>query len=75
MVVWNDFLAPLVYLQEPSKVDPRLRPAIFSTAAVGGTPWHLLMAASVLVILPVVALFFLAQRTFIEGITTTGIKG
>ena len=42
---------------------------------LGGTPWHILMAASVLTILPVIALFFLAQRTFIKGIATTGIKG
>ncbi len=74
MVVWNDFLAPLVYLQRPEQFTLALGLDNFQSA-VGGTPWHLLMAASVLVILPVVALFFLAQRTFIEGITTTGIKG
>jgi multiple sugar transport system permease protein len=74
MVVWNDFLAPLVYLQRPEQFTLALGLDNFQSA-VGGTPWHLLMAASVLVILPVMALFFLAQRTFIEGITTTGIKG
>jgi multiple sugar transport system permease protein len=74
MVVWNDFLAPLVYLQRPEQFTLALGLDNFQSA-VGGTPWHLLMAASVLVILPVIALFFLAQRTFIEGITTTGIKG
>jgi multiple sugar transport system permease protein len=41
----------------------------------GGTPWHQLMAASVLVISPILILFFLAQKTFIEGIATTGMKG
>ena len=41
----------------------------------GGTPWHHLMAASVLVIAPVLVLFFLAQKTFVEGISTTGMKG
>ena len=41
----------------------------------GGTDWNLLMAGSVLVILPVLVLFFLAQKTFIEGIATTGMKG
>jgi multiple sugar transport system permease protein len=74
MLVWNDFLAPLVYLQRPQQFTLALGLANFQSA-VGGTPWQLLMAASVLVILPVIALFFLAQRTFIEGITTTGIKG
>jgi multiple sugar transport system permease protein len=42
---------------------------------LGGSQWNLLMAASVLIILPVVILFFVAQRSFLRGITTTGIKG
>lgn len=74
MVVWNDFLAPLVYLQRPEQFTLALGLQNFQSQS-GGTPWHLLMAASVLVILPVIGLFFLAQRTFIEGIATTGIKG
>lgn len=74
MVVWNDFLAPLVYLQRPEQFTLALGLQNFQSQ-LGGTPWHLLMAASVLVILPVIALFFLAQRTFIKGIATTGIKG
>ena len=41
----------------------------------GGTEWNLLMAASVLVCLPIIVLFFLSQRTFIAGIATTGVKG
>ena len=40
----------------------------------GGTQWNMLMAASTLVVLPVIVLFFLAQRTFIQGITVTGLK-
>jgi multiple sugar transport system permease protein len=74
MAVWNDFLAPLVYLQRPEQFTLALGLQNFQSA-LGGTPWHTLMAASVLVILPVIALFFLAQRTFIKGIATTGIKG
>jgi multiple sugar transport system permease protein len=74
MAVWNDFLAPLVYLQRREQFTLALGLQNFQSQ-MGGTPWHLLMAASVLVILPVVGLFFLAQRTFIEGIATTGIKG
>jgi len=42
---------------------------------LGGSQWNLLMAAAVLVIVPVLLLFFLAQKTFIKGISTTGIKG
>ena len=40
----------------------------------GTTEWHYLMAASTLVILPVITLFFFAQRSFIEGIALTGAK-
>lgn len=42
---------------------------------VGGTQWNELMAASVLVILPVLVLLFLAQKTFVQGISTTGLTG
>jgi multiple sugar transport system permease protein len=73
--VWDDFVYPLVFLQ-----DQRLK-----TVAVGlydfiaidpfATPWHLLMAASVLVVLPVLLLFAVFQRYFIQGITLTGVKG
>jgi multiple sugar transport system permease protein len=74
MGAWNDFLAPLVYLQRPEQFTLALGLQNFQSQ-LGGTPWQLLMAASILVILPVIGLFFLAQRTFIQGITTTGIKG
>jgi multiple sugar transport system permease protein len=74
MAAWNDFLAPLVYLQRPEQFTLALGLQNFQSQ-LGGTTWNLLMAASVLVILPVIALFFLVQRTFIAGITTTGIKG
>ncbi len=70
MSVWNDFLGPLVYLQRPEQFTLALGLQNFQSKA-GGTSWHLLMAASTLVVL----LFFLAQRTFIEGIATTGTKG
>jgi len=71
--VWNDFLGPLVYIQRPEQYTLALGLAAFQTR-IGGTPWHLLMAASALVCLPTLILFFLAQRTFIEGIATTGGK-
>jgi len=47
----------------------------FLQSKSGDTPWNQLMAASTLTVLPVLVLFFLAQRTFIRGIATTGIKG
>jgi multiple sugar transport system permease protein len=74
MAVWNDFLGPLVYLQRPEQFTLALGLQNFQSQN-GGTAWHHLMAASVLVILPVLVLFFLAQRVFIEGIATTGMKG
>jgi len=74
MGVWNDFLAPLVFLQRPEQFTLALGLQSFQSQ-LGGTPWHQLMAASVLVILPVLVLFFLTQRTFVEGVSTTGVKG
>jgi multiple sugar transport system permease protein len=74
MGIWNDFLGPLVYLQLPEQFTLALGLENYQNQH-NGTPWHLLMAASVLVILPVLMLFFMAQKTFIEGIATTGLKG
>jgi len=70
---WNDFLGPLVYLHEPDQHTLALGLQAFQSQH-GGTEWHLLMAASALVCLPVLILFFLTQRTFIQGIATTGGK-
>jgi multiple sugar transport system permease protein len=73
MYVWNDFLAPLVYIQRPDQYTLALGLEAFQNK-LGGTDWSLLMAASILVCLPTLILFLLAQRTFIEGIATTGGK-
>jgi len=70
---WNDFLGPLIYLQRPEQFTLALGLQDFQSQQ-GGTPWHELMAASVLVMVPVLVLFFLAQRTFVEGIATSGMK-
>ena len=73
MATWNDFLAPLIFLTEQKDFTLALGLQSFQSQN-GGTAWHQLMAASTLVALPVVVLFFLAQRTFIEGIASTGGK-
>lgn len=73
MATWNDFLGPLIYLTEQKDFTLALGLQSFQSQQ-GGTSWHFLMAASTLVVLPVLALFFLAQKTFIEGIATTGGK-
>jgi multiple sugar transport system permease protein len=74
LYVWNDFLSPLIFLQRPEQFTLVLGLENFHDKA-GGTSWHLLMAASVLVIAPAILLFFIAQKSFIEGIATTGMKG
>jgi multiple sugar transport system permease protein len=73
MWAWNDFLGPLIYLQDPSQYTLALGLQVFQSTH-GGTEWNLLMAGAVLVCLPVLVLFFLTQRTFIQGIATTGGK-
>jgi multiple sugar transport system permease protein len=73
MWAWNNFLGPLLYLQRPQQYTLALGLQAFQSAQ-GGTDWNLLMAASLLVMLPVILLFFVAQKTFIQGIATTGLK-
>lgn len=74
MGTWNDFLGPLIYLTDQDDFTLALGLQFFQSKS-GGTQWHYLMAASTLVVLPVIVLFFLAQRTFIEGISMSGLKG
>ena len=74
LYVWNDFLAPLIFLTEPETFTMALGLQQYQSHH-GGSEWQLLLAASVLLVLPVVLLFFLAQRTFIQGISTTGMGG
>ena len=74
MATWNDFLGPIIYLSDQEDFTLALGLLQFQSQQ-GGTPWHLLMAASTLVVLPVIVLFFVTQRTFIEGISMTGTKG
>jgi multiple sugar transport system permease protein len=73
MGAWNDFMGPLVYLS-----DQRLYPLAFGLYAfsvqVGNNP-ALTMAASLLMTVPVIVIFFFAQRYFIQGVTLTGMKG
>ncbi len=74
MTTWNDFLGPLIYLTEQENFTLALGLQFFQSQH-GGTEWHYLMAASTIVVLPVIVLFFFAQRQFIEGISMTGVKG
>jgi multiple sugar transport system permease protein len=71
---WNDFLGPLLYLQDPNKYTLSVGLTFFSSQTTRDIQYNLLMAASTMVIIPVVILFLSFQRTFVEGITVTGIK-
>src|ERR1039458_6802967 len=74
MYTWNDFLGPLIFLTKQEDYTLALGLQFFQSQH-GGTEWHYLMAASTLVALPIIVLFFFTQKTFIEGISMTGIKG
>ncbi|MHC5005426.1 MAG: carbohydrate ABC transporter permease [Planctomycetota bacterium] len=71
---WNDFVGPLIFLNHEEKYTLALGLFMYQSQH-GGTPWNLVMAASILVIVPVVVLFLFCQRFFVEGIATRGIKG
>lgn len=70
---WHDFMGPLIYLDRVETYTLQLGLRMFQTVNGGFT--HYLMAASMLVLLPVLVLFFVAQRQLVQGITLTGIKG
>jgi len=70
---WNDFMGPLIYLT--SEENRTLALWLAHLRGVSGTEWGLLMAAALLMVAPALALFFFAQRFFIEGIALTGTKG
>ena len=74
---WNDFVNPLIYLNSPDKFTLAVGLNYFKgVPETSGLPLeHLLMAASVMVILPVLVIFFAAQRYFVQGIVLSGIKG
>ncbi len=74
MYVWNDFLGPLVFLTHRDQYTLALGLELYMSR-LGTTPWNLLMAASTIMVVPVLLLFLLAQRSFIEGISTSGVKG
>ncbi len=70
---WNDFMAPLIFLNSPEKYTISLGLNFFR--GIHAAHWHYLMAASTVALLPCLVLFFFAQKYFIQGIVTTGLKG
>ena len=72
--VWNDFLAPLIFLRNQDQFTLALGLQLYQSKA-GQTPWNHLMAASTLVVAPVLVLFLLTQGALVKSVATTGIKG
>ncbi len=72
--VWNDFLYPLLYINSDEKQTVALGLQSFKSAYAGAEP-QLIMAASVMMIIPTVLLFFVAQKAFMRGVVVSGVKG
>ena len=70
---WNDLFAPVIYLSRKELYTLQIGLTYFMSEH--RTDWQLLMAASLLVLLPSIVIFFLGQKYFVQGITLTGIKG
>jgi multiple sugar transport system permease protein len=70
---WRDYLGPLIYLSNQKLYVLSL--GLYEYSSQYGREWGLLMAASVLITLPIILLFFFLQKTFVQGIALTGIKG
>jgi ABC-type glycerol-3-phosphate transport system permease component len=71
---WSAFLRPLIFLNSTKNFTVALALRQFQVA-YGGTPWHLLMAGSLVALLPTITMFFVGQRFFVQGIVITGVKG
>jgi multiple sugar transport system permease protein len=74
---WNDFFGPLIYLNSPEMATLTLGLSMLKAQVVGtgATQWNLLMAGAVLVMLPNVVVFLLAQKHFVKGIVMGGLRG
>ncbi len=73
MAHWNDFMGPLIYIQ--SMENKTLALGLASFKSLHGTEYHLMMAASIAVLMPVLIIFFSMQKYFVKGIVMSGIKG
>jgi multiple sugar transport system permease protein len=73
MAAWNEFMGPLIYLRDQSKFPLSL--GLFGLRIDAMNDWTLIMAGNVLMTIPVIVIFFLFQRYFIQGMTMSGMKG
>lgn len=72
---WNAFLWPLIILNSMSIKTLPLGLAAFQAMVAMKTPWHLVMAAAVVSVVPIIVIFMLGQKYYVRGIVTTGLKG
>ena len=75
MQVWNDFLWPLVILKSPDNFTLPIAIRSMVGGVIGRPVYHLQMAASVISIIPLLIIFLVFQRRFVEGITAGAIRG
>lgn len=75
MGTWNDFFGPLIYLSDQRLFTLPLGLVFFQGSPRSTTQIHLLMSMAVMIVIPCVVVYFLAQRLFIQGVVFTGVKG
>ncbi|WP_460326954.1 carbohydrate ABC transporter permease [Paenibacillus sp. YSY-4.3] len=75
MGIWNDYLAPIIYLNSPEKMTLQLVIANFNATYAIQTDYPLIMAASVIALLPVLIIFLVFQKQIIESVAISGVKG
>lgn len=75
MAVWNDYLAPIIYLNSPEKQTLQLVIANFNATYAIQTDYALIMAASFIALLPMLIIFLVFQKQIIESVAISGVKG
>lgn len=70
---WNDYLAPMVFISSEKNYTLMLGLTLFQ--GTYSAQWHLMMAATAIIVLPSLAVFLVGQRYFVEGIAMSGVKG
>ena len=75
MGIWNDFLGPLIYLHTPEKQTIQVLIAGLQSMYISSSNYPLIMAASLVAMVPVIIVFFFCQRYFVESLAISGLKG
>ncbi|MBD2868450.1 carbohydrate ABC transporter permease [Paenibacillus arenilitoris] len=75
MGIWNDFMGPLIYLHSPEKQTIQVLIASMQAQYMGSSNYPVIMAASIISMIPVILVFFFCQRYFIESLAISGLKG